>query len=232
MNLAKVYIAIFLGLGGLAATSSAAQEQPTRKAAIDQRRRSIDEFSRKRDALSQESYRDILWRNKVDMTSSGLIAALGDREPTVRLAAVVFLGKQQDRAAVSALKNSLKDPSSAVRLTSARELSNLDDPYGFAVVEAETKNEDPSRRLGAVGLIASFDKFPDKKARVVDLLVGSLKDENKDIRQIAAGSLALIGDINAIPALRAARDRETDSTVRMIMNEHIRWLEYLQTLKP
>ena len=67
---------------------------------------------------------------------------------------------------------------------------------------------------------------------MVDLLVGSLKDENKDIRQIAASSLALIADVNTIPALKAARDRETDSNVRIIMNEHVRWLEYLQTLKP
>jgi HEAT repeat protein len=232
MRLANASLVIFLALLGSRNLYSEAQEQPTRKAAMEQRWKSVEEYAKKREEFSQEVYQGILQKNKVEMSSSGLVTALRDPDSSVRLAAAFFLGKQKDRAALEALTGLLKDPSSSVRLTAAKELTNLDDPSGFAVVEEETRNPDPSRRLGAVGLIAHFAKFPDKKAQVADTLVLALNDKLKDIRQLAASGLVLIGDIDAIPALKAARDRETDANIQMIIGEHVHWLEYLQSLKP
>jgi HEAT repeat protein len=228
LNLLLVAISVLLTPLYAQTTST----QPTRKEAIEMRRKAIEADGQRWNSLIEKHYEKALKDQHIPTTTAGLIAALKNSDSDVRVSAAFLLQKHSESSAIPALQSLLKDSDPTVAVSVALDLAKLNDSSGFNVVMQGTKNTSLLVRQMAVGAILEFAKFPEQKSNVVDTLEKALGDESKDVRLTAAAGLAIISDPATIPALKAAQGKEPDATTRMILSGHLSWLEYVQSLKP
>ena len=230
---AKMFVVLLaLSAGTAAVCLQEIKSEITRSRAIELRRKSVEEYRKQQDLFVEKAYRQVLKDKAIEVEPNALSAALENQDSSVKLAAAYFLGREGRKSVAPVLRSLLGDSDSIIRLAAAEELATLGDASGLSAVIKETSNESATIRQTSVGLVLDFAKFPEKIPQVEQVLQRALEDENKDVRLTSAASMALLGDPSLILALKTARDKERDSSTKEIMAEHVRWLEYLQSLKP
>lgn len=182
-----------------------------------------DEEARSNQEFFVNFYTSVLEDNGVELTTPGLIQGLGNQFHVVRIAAAHLLGLRGERSAVPALRNLLTDKEPSVRVKVAEVLVRLGDSSEFATLVREFASKDRDIRLSVVSASGAF-AATDKKAEVVNLLVGALRDREKNIRAAAAGALGELGDRSAVPALRQALGSESDELTRSVIEQQLRRL--------
>ncbi len=141
----------------------------------------------------------------------GLVAALGDADASVRLAAAQALGERGDTAAINALLAALRrDTSRDVRLAAAHALGEIEDaravPGLLAALREERDREVRHQVVWALGEIESAD--------AVDGLGAALRGEtDREIRRLIVWALGEIESAEAVPQL-AALLRDPDEELR------------------
>lgn len=118
------------------------------------------------------------------------------------------LGALDDRRAVAALIEALKDVDAAVREQVAWALGAIDDASAVpALIDALRDTSDKVRAQAAWALGAIDD------ARAVDGLIAALSDRESHVRRQAAWALGAIGDSRAVSSLLPAL-KDSDAGVR------------------
>ncbi|MDP2223025.1 HEAT repeat domain-containing protein [Nitrosomonas sp.] len=136
-------------------------------------------------------------------TMQPLIAALVDKNSTLRSSAAEALGKIGDKTAVDALILTLQDEDSTVRWRTISALGEIGDKTAVDALILALKDEDSDfRRNVAEALKEIGDKT------TVDALILALEDEDPSVRSSAANSLWEIGDKTAVDALILALEDE------------------------
>jgi HEAT repeat protein len=204
----------------------------SRKEVIEQRQRSLQDYVRSQNGRMQKHYEEDLKNQGVGLQTPDLLAALKSTNLSTKEAAAFLLEERGERSAIPPFRSLLKDANPMVALVAAHDLAQFDDSSGFDAVIHEAKNKSTTIRMMAVGTVLDFARFPEQKSVVLDVLEKALGDEDKLIRLTAAAGLAIIADPATIPALKSAQHKEPDATARMIIGEHVHWLEYLQSLRP
>ena len=188
-------------------------------------RKSMGDYQAQREAFSEKADQQLLAEKKIGSRAEDLIAALGHPDAAVRMAAAFMLGKRAVSDAGPGLRQMLADADPMVRLAAARALLRLGDSAGLEAVAREAKSNDATGRAAAVGMLPEFGRWEDKKARVFALLSETLGDPVKEVRLTAAAGVLLSEQPGAAQALTKARDKETDSSVRGILDEYVKWLD-------
>ncbi len=141
--------------------------------------------------------------------TAGLIAALADDDPAVRLAVVHALGERQDTAAINALLQALRrDPSREVRRMAAWALGEVEDaravPGLVAALREERDVETRRQIVWALGEIESVD--------AVSGLGAALRTEDDpETRRMIVWALGEIESADAVPHVVAVlRDADVE----------------------
>ncbi len=135
-----------------------------------------------------------------------LIAALGDPDANVRMAAASSLGRLEDPRAIPGLINATRDGNVKVRSAAYEALSDFDDPRILEPMMAALKDPDPDVRRQAA---QSLGNLEDRRA--VSPLIAALSDSSAEVRRAAAQSLGELQDPAAAGALAAAlKDSKAD----------------------
>lgn len=131
-----------------------------------------------------------------------LLAALADRRPAVRLAAVRTLGEIGGQRAVGPLVALCRDPDAAMRKTAAQALDSLgwQGGEGPATVDLWIAKQE-------------WDKCVEIGAPAIEPLTATLSDDSAEVRKGAALTLGRIKDPLAVDALKAAL-QDRSKTVR------------------
>lgn len=145
-----------------------------------------------------------------------LIAALADREGTVRKFAALVLGELRDLRAVEELGMALYDLHHEVGRVAALALGSLGAPAVDFLAEALHHPEIDVREHAILGLGMIQD------ARVSPLLVGMLQDPERSVQKQAILALGRLRDLAALSALREIAnqraDREFSALARELLN--------------
>ena len=136
----------------------------------------------------------------------GLIIACRDRDGAVKSAAAEALGKIGDAKAVPALIKLFKDTSKIVRETAGTALTYIGEPSVDSLLDTL---KDPHfvvrchgvRALGGMTTDYQIGRAWVKEPRVVEALVGCLKDSDRAVREDATIALGNIGDPGAVEGL-------------------------------
>ena len=133
-----------------------------------------------------------------DRAVIGLTAALGDRDPLVRLAAAEGLGGLEDPRAVEALSRALRsDESVEVRRMAAWALGEIEDAAGVpALSDALRSDRDDEVRRMAAWALGEIES-----ATAVEALGAALKDQNPEVRKTAVWALGEIESPNGVQHL-------------------------------
>jgi HEAT repeat protein len=141
----------------------------------------------------------------------------------VRVSAASALGQVGDDAAIGALVRALRDESMWVRRAAAEALGAIGSPLAVpALVEAlqnaatdqaEATDGCASHLLRA-SLVCALSHFDAPKARA--MLVGATEDPDLAVRWQAARGLLRIGDVSALPALKALLEDDAQVAGRTI----------------
>jgi len=142
-------------------------------------------------------------RPNIGWESEQLIEALSSRNCITRATAAEVLGSKKDRVAIKPLFRLLRDKDGSVRWRAAESLESLIGDEDIELLLSGVKDEHEGVRFWSVYLLGRCRFSKD----VVPYLISALKDDNHEIRAIAAQSLELVGDERAIPPLlEAMRD--------------------------
>ena len=190
---------------------------------------------------------EALSRIRDDRTAPLLCLALHDKDHDVRQAAAAALGQTADSRAIGPLVLALKDENSAVRQSAKASLRQIDRQWEISasaekvIPELEaavnhheywvaqsaadtlTKINDARQRAANLGTLADPGK---ERTRVaIDILSGTLHDDDRDLRQAAAEALGRIGDHRVVPPLVAALDDEDEWVGRAaaLALNHLNW---------
>jgi HEAT repeat protein len=139
----------------------------------------------------------------------GLIVVCRDRDGAVKSAAAEALGKIGDPQAVPTLIKLFKDTSKIARETAGTALMYIGIPSVDALLETL---KDPHfvvrchgvRALGGMTTDYQMGKPWVRESRVVDALIGMVKDPDRAVREDATIALGNIGDPRAVDALLEA----------------------------
>jgi HEAT repeat protein len=147
-----------------------------------------------------------------------LVAALEDRNATIRRNAAYALGRIGGSLSVESLIVALSDPDSAVRSAVARAIGELGHEAGPRSVEpltnALTDREAPVRSAAAEALGRVGD------ARAVAALISCLFDDDINVRIHSSNALYSMAD-TAVPAIRAAGTEVIEALVGIEESEAI-----------
>jgi HEAT repeat protein len=173
------------------------------------------------------------------VTFDGLLADLKSPNAKTRQAAADALGKTHKREAVSGLSAVVRDPEPKVRFEVVRALRELRDRSAVSALVTATEDTEANVRAEAVGAIvhlyADFER-PSGVQKLLGMssddvehstlspgisvdsaairaLTGSLRDEDKGIREQAALALGVLGARGSLGALAAAL-ADPEPTVR------------------
>jgi HEAT repeat protein len=134
-----------------------------------------------------------------------LIAALNDIDDSVRLDAVLVLGKIGDPRAVEPLIVALNDKYRFVRSSAAEVLGKIGDPRAVEPLIAVFRDADDSH----VGKEAAIALGQIGDPRAVEPLAVALEDRKSTIRYAACSALGKVGDVRAVKPLVAVL-KDTD----------------------
>jgi len=130
-----------------------------------------------------------------------LIETMKEKDSSVRVLAVMTLGRLRDARALEPLIQALRDEDREVRLQAVGALVGIGKP-GVEPLIQTLKDKDPSVRGEAVLILKEIGDV-----RAVATLTEALKDEDKDVRLAATLALGKIGDARAVePLVRALKD--------------------------
>ncbi len=144
-------------------------------------------------------WKDTRTQDTTNPAVPALIAALGDADASVRVAAAQSLGQLEDPRAVAPLIAATRDANVKVRSAAYGALSNFEDPRIVDPMIAALTDTDPDVRREAAQTLGNLE---DKRALAP--LQGALTDSDADVRRAAAQSLGELQDPAAAPALAAA----------------------------
>jgi HEAT repeat protein len=159
-----------------------------------------------------------------------LIANLKSPTASTRAAAAAELGKSRRREAVQPLAALVSDPEPKVRLQVVRALRELRDPAAVPTLVTSMQDGDPGIRGEAIGTLVELyteherstpvgrflEIFSDEDERASATLVfpvdasvnralaQSLRDEQRDVRALAAFALGILNGTSALPELTSA----------------------------
>jgi HEAT repeat protein len=159
-----------------------------------------------------------------------LIANLKSPTASTRAAAAAELGKSRRREAVQPLAALVTDPEPKVRMQVVRALRELRDPSAVPTLVSALQDGDPGIRGEAVGTLVELyteherstpvgrflEIFSDEDERASAALVfpvdasvhralaQSLRDEQRDVRALAAYALGILNGTSALPDLTSA----------------------------
>lgn len=145
-------------------------------------------------------------------TVTRLIRLAGDRDPEVRLTAVLALGRIGAEESASTLRERLQDDDSRVRQWSAWALGNLNQPDALPHEQAASlvaRLGDPVQpvRLAAAQALNELDQDPGIARRLLE----ALESQEPGMRRAAARALIGQVGISAFPALlQAATDQDVE----------------------
>jgi HEAT repeat protein len=129
---------------------------------------------------------------------TGLRALLRDESPEVRRAALVSIGLIGEPADAALARVAVGDAHPEVRRTALAALHALVLDEALADVRMAITSPCESLRAEAVALLASSEQPED-----IERLAGRLRDENADVRAVAALALSRSNDARVTPALIA-----------------------------
>jgi HEAT repeat protein len=141
-----------------------------------------------------------------------LIGVLKDADASVRGEVVDALGRLGDPRAVEPLIGALKDSNKRVRSTAAEALGKLEGAAVDSLLIA-IKNSDEQLRSGAAKALGEAQRKL-KSKRVMEALLGTLKDSNVSVRRAAIKALGGLKDSQALMSLKNAL-RDIDWQVRL-----------------
>ncbi len=143
-----------------------------------------------------------------------LIQTLKDREMPVRLAAVEALGKLGDRQAVDSLIAIVRDPNAMVGLSAVEALGSIGGEKAVETLLRIAQARERPLSLGAMRSLGTDD-------RSVQVLTTALSDRARDVRWVAALTLAHLKNRQALTPLIGAlpkADRELRSVMMWALN--------------
>ncbi len=126
-----------------------------------------------------------------------LIETLKDKDPSVRLTTIDTFWQFSDIKIINPLIEVLKDENEEVRKTAIHTLG-LFKYYSTSIPHIKVQ-KDGEEKLIAINTFDSLRDFPDMK--VIDSLIKSLKDENKEVRKTTIGTLKHFPDKKVIDSL-------------------------------
>jgi HEAT repeat protein len=139
-----------------------------------------------------------------------LIAALKDKDKEVRRVAAQSLGEIGNTRAVKPLITTLKDPDKEVRRAAAQSLGKIGDARAVEPLIAALKDKDTNPlwaelegKRTSVRLLAAR-ALSRIGTPAVEALIVALKDNDSDVRILAAKTLGEIGDARAVQPLLSA----------------------------
>lgn len=148
------------------------------------------------------------------MGADALLIALESDAPAVQAAAARALGEAGDARAVEPLRGLVRSTAPGVAVAAMQALRRLHDPtLGTLLVEA-LAHEDGE--VAKQALKAIHETGGEQAASRLAL---GLSHAAWDVRALAAHLLGELGGLEAIEALQARRDRETDATVKRAIEE-------------
>ena len=179
--------------------------------------------------LLDERDRYSLWpsfQTWIDRASAGDIVAAYEvcRNPGLRVHLCYWMVRRERHgrhAALPMFVHALNDPDSHVRSEAADALGLIGDPStGHDLFKRFAVEDDPFVRTWLAFALGATGYRP-----AVPLLTDALAEAAPGVRYYAAQSLAWLGAIEALPALRQAHDREADDWVKERMRREIEYLE-------
>ena len=138
-----------------------------------------------------------------------LIQTLKDREMPVRLAAVEALGKLGDRQAVDSLIAIVRDPNAMVGLSAVEALGNIGGEKAVETLLRIAQARERPLSLGAMRSLGTDD-------RSLQALTTALSDSARDVRWVAALTLARLKNPQTLPPLIDALP-QADGELRRVM---------------
>ncbi|QEH38770.1 putative lyase [Aquisphaera giovannonii] len=157
-----------------------------------------------RSGLTSPNYR-VRWKairglgaSRDPLAYDALVAAIGDRLPTIRIAALSALGRLRDRRAIGPAIEALKDPDAKVRDSAAAALKKFG-KAAHAPMRDAYRDGDAGARLALLGALGRI-----KTPAISELLIAALDDPRDEIRIEAARVLGVRKDRRAVPRLLEA----------------------------
>lgn len=124
--------------------------------------------------------------------AAGLIKALEDDRPEVRLQAALALGEigPDAKPGVEAISKLVEDPFPSVRAAAVFALGRIGDPAAAASLAAAENSTEPIIKMLAIwGLAKLYPSDQGRIAKAIGLLVEALGDKNRETSQLAAKAL-------------------------------------------
>jgi HEAT repeat protein len=156
-----------------------------------------------------------------------LIAALKDKNSTVRASAASGLGEGKDHRAVEPLILALADKSDIVRYRAATALGKIGDVRAIESLLAVLKDKSASVRRASA---SSLGQFQDNRA--TEPLIRCLGDADSTVRTSAAESLGKLKVKEALKPLISALIKDKDPKVRSAASTALGNLEDNQAIEP
>lgn len=138
-----------------------------------------------------------------------LIAALGDEQAPVRLAAAETLGGMADEDTVSALLGSLQHADALMRRSAAAALGQVGAQQAVVPLITLLRDRDASVRLSAADALGSIAD----RLSLAPLIV-ALADDDPWVRVATATALGKLGDDQAVPSLLRMLEGDESLVVR------------------
>ena len=156
-----------------------------------------------------------------------LIAALGDEQAPVRLAAAETLGGMADEETVNALLGSLHDSDALMRRSAAAALGQVGSHEAVVPLITLLRDHETSVRLSAADALGNIADL-----RALASLIVALADDDPWVRVAAATALGKLGDDQAAPSLVRMLEADESLVVRRAALSALGSLDAYATARP
>ena len=149
-----------------------------------------------------------------------VMALLHAEDPSLVMRAVDTLAKMKSVAATDSIAALLAHPNSWVRMGAAHALGEINGPGSASYLRATLKDTAyavVNAALVGLGRLRAGEAYEE--------VVALTRSENRHIRKHAAIALGELGDLRALPAVRALAEGDADSGVRFMAKKTLKKLE-------